>query len=91
MSLADNIIRALGIEPEQLKVALQNVIRDAAMVKKEVTGASAGLRQSMQHFDARIDRLEANQRDIMRHLGIPLDVPPDEPLRIDHGNGKDPG
>lgn len=58
MSLAENLIKSMGVDPEQLKTALTNIVTDARAVREQVFGAKAGFQQAMQHFEGRLNRIE---------------------------------
>ena len=62
MALADQIIRALGIEPEQLKLgveAFNGFIADAKAMRGDMEAAKTGFGNAMAHFSGRLDVQDA--------------------------------
>jgi hypothetical protein len=68
MSLADNIIKALGIDPAQLQAGLTSLITDAATVRTEVLGARKGFKDAMEHFQERVSQLEKSNARIEKDV-----------------------
>jgi hypothetical protein len=58
MSLAETIIRALGINPADAQAAVNSVVTDANRVKTEVLAAKGGFQAAIAHFNTRLDRIE---------------------------------
>ena len=76
MNIADTLLKGLGIEPEQLKGQM-------AEIAKEYTGFKSGFQAWMNHYNSRLDKIEAKQDEIIAILkSLPL---PKQPARLLNG------
>jgi hypothetical protein len=84
VSFAEQMIKALGIDPAELERSMRQVIADASTVKGEVLAAKQGFIAAVQLFDGRLTAIEQSNARIERALNI-------EPERTaDHDAGTEP-
>ena len=58
MSLAEQIVKSLGIDPNALREALNRVVATAQRVDANMIAAQDAIKQATAHFDRRFDALE---------------------------------
>lgn len=98
MTLAENfaqrLLAGLGAKPEEIRRGWLGFLRDAEMVREGVLGARQGFSDAINHFNARLDVIERNQRAIMVVLCVsPLENNPALiPLNgVNHGTAEGTG
>lgn len=57
-SLAENIVKALGLDPAQLRTALQGVMQTAQRVDANLAGTQDAVNRALAHFNGRLDAIE---------------------------------
>lgn len=58
MALAEQIIKALGLDPIQLRAALGQVVGTARNVDANLAATQRAVNEALAHFNGRLDRIE---------------------------------
>ena len=73
MSIAENMVKALGIDPDQLKGWIASIVADARHVRDQVDAAKQGFVGAVGHFNRRLDAIEAQNADLIALNKILID------------------
>ena len=58
MSMVENLVKALGIDPDQLRSWIASIVADAKHVRDQVDAAKQGFVGAVGHFNNRLDTIE---------------------------------
>lgn len=71
MNLADGLLKSLGVNPDDLKLRMEEIAREYA-------GFKSGFRAATTHFEERLNGIERIQLEILRRLDA-LQIVDDKP------------